>query len=256
MFIDTHAHINHEMLANKKEEIIDSLGKELKFLICPSYDKTTCYTTLEFANKYKKVYGALAIHPSEEKTWDEEIKKFIIDNVKNDKIVAIGEYGLDYHYEPYNKQGQQRVMLEQLEIAKQSKVPSIFHIRDAFDDFIPIMKENLQGFSGGVIHCYDSNVENAKKLLDLGLMISFTGLITYKQNDAVREAVKYIPFDRMMFETDSPYLAPEPYRGQVCVPQYVSKVYEKVAEIKKIEIEKLQEIVEKNVKNFFKKLVI
>ena len=256
MFIDTHAHINHEMLANKQEEILKSIGKDLKVVICPSYDVKTCHSTLDFANKYEKVFGALAIHPSEDKTWGLEIKKFIQDNLSNKKIVAVGEYGLDYHYQPYDKQKQQNVMLEQLAIAKQANLPSIFHVRDAFDDFIPIMKENLKDLKGGVVHCYDSDINNAKKLLDLGLFISFTGLITYKQNEKVREVIKYMPIDRIMLETDSPFLAPEPYRGQVCVPKLVAKVYEKVAEIKKMDMEELQTQMEQNVKKFFKKLVI
>lgn len=242
------------MLTGKRAEILKSLDTELKFLICPSYDVATCHSTVDFVNRYEKVFGAIAIHPSEEKEWNDEIKKFIRDNLINPKIVAVGEYGLDYHYPPYSKQSQQEVMLEQLAIAKEAKLPSIFHVRDAFDDFIPMIKENLAGWTGGVIHCYDSDVRNAEKLLDLGLYISFTGLITYHQNEKVREAVKYIPADRIMLETDSPYLAPEPYRGQVCVPAFVKKVYEKVAEIKNMDMEELQAQTERNVRNFFKKV--
>ncbi len=255
MFIDTHAHINHTLLADKKEQIIESLEKEIGLLICPSYDVQTCQTTLAFAEQYEKVFGALGIHPSDEAVWGEDIKQFIITNLPNKKIVAMGEYGLDYHYPKFDKKRQQEVMLEQLEIAKQYKIPSIFHIRDAFDDFIPIIKENLSNFSGGVVHCYDSNLENAKKLLDLGLLISFTGLITYKNNEQVREVVKYVPCDRFMLETDSPYLAPEPFRGRICLPEFVKLVYQKVSEIKGMKMSILEECVEKTAKKFFKKLV-
>ncbi len=254
--IDTHAHINHEKLKDELPEILSSLETSLKAIICPSYDKTTCKTTMDFCQKYEKVFGALAIHPSEDKTYDAEIENFIKVNAKNSKVVAIGEYGLDYHYLPYNKNLQQEVMQKQLEIAKQTKLPSIFHVRDAFDDFIEIIKENKQGFCGGVVHCFDGDIEIAKQLLDLDLMISFTGIVTHKKREELLKALKYVPIDRMMLETDSPYLAPEPFRGKVCVPMYVEKVYDKVCEIKNIDKEELKIIMQNNAKNFFKKLVI
>lgn len=253
--IDTHAHINHDLLKDSLDEISKDLDK-FKAIICPSYDAKTCKTTLEFSKKYEKVFGALAIHPSETKDWNDEIKKFIEKNLENKKIVAIGEYGLDYHFEPYDKKVQEKVFLEQLDIAKQTKMPSIFHVRDAFDDFLSILKENLNGFCGGVVHCFDSDLKNAKEILDLDLMISFTGLITFKKRDELREVVKFVPLDRIMLETDSPFLSPEPFRGRVCVPSYVEKVYEMVAIIKNVDMKVLKEKMRENAQKFFKKLVI
>lgn len=251
-FIDTHGHVNHEKLIDR----IDEITKDMQCVICPSYSIETCHSTLEVCEKYKNVYGALAIHPSDVSTWGKEIENFIIKNSTNKKVVALGEYGLDYHYQKDDKNLQQEVMLAQLEIAKQQKLPSIFHVRDAFDDFISIMSNNLNNFQGGVVHCFDSDVSVAKTVLDLGLMISFTGLITHKKKEELREVVKYVPLDRMMFETDCPYLAPEPFRGSVCTPIMVEKVYEKVCEIKNINIEELVEVAKNNAENFFKKLVI
>lgn len=255
IMIDTHAHINHDLLKTKLDEIVCDL-KNFEFLICPSYDKKTCETTLEFAKKYPKVFGALSIHPLELEDWNDSVKKFVENNLSHPKIVAVGEYGFDYHYQPFDKQKQREVFLMQLEIAKRSNLPSIFHVRDAFDDFFEALKSGQNGFCGGVVHCFDGSLKDAKTALDFGLMISFTGISTFKNRQDLREIIKYVPTDRIMLETDSPYLAPEPFRGKVCVPSYVQKVYELVSGLKNIKMEKLDEIISQNAKNFFKKVKI
>lgn len=255
--IDTHAHINHQKLDGMFDEIINSLeNKKLEAIICPSYDNASSISSLELSQKYANIFSALAIHPSETKDYSLEFEKFLKENLKNSKVVALGEYGLDYHFEPYSKQEQAEVFLSQLKIAKEEKIASIFHVRDAFDDFIPMLKENLNGFCGGVVHCYDSNLQNAKKLLDMGLYISFTGIITFKGRDELREVLKYVPNDRFMLETDSPYLAPVPFRGQVCTPMMVEEVFKLCAEIKNMSFVELEDITRENAKKCFKKLVI
>lgn len=255
--IDTHAHINHEKLKENFDEIIKSLEeKKLEAIICPSYNKESSLSSFELSQKYEKVFSALAIHPSETEDYSIDFEDFLNKNLKNKKVVALGEYGLDYHFTPYDKQKQQEVFLKQLNIAKKEKISSIFHVRDAFDDFIPMLKSELCGFCGGVVHCYDSNLDNAKKLLDLGLYISFTGLITFKGRDEVREVLKFMPTDRFMLETDGPYLAPVPHRGQICTPMMVDEVYKLCAEIKNMPLDELEEITKENAKRCFKKLVI
>ena len=255
--IDTHAHINHEKLESVFQNIISDLdANKLEAIICPSYNKKSSFSSFDLSQKYEKVFASFAIHPSETKDYDKEFEAFLKKNLRNKKVVALGEYGLDYHFEPYDKNEQIDVFLEQLKIAKEEKITSIFHVRDAFDDFIPLLKENLNGFCGGVVHCYDSNLENAKKLLDLGLYISFTGLITFKGRDEVREVLKYVPNDRFMLETDSPYLAPVPHRGEVCVPSFVEEVYKLCAELKGMPFEEVENITRNNAKDCFKKLVI
>ncbi len=253
--IDTHAHINHDLLKPYLNEIVDDL-KNFECLICPSYDKKTCETTLEFVKTYDKVFGALSIHPLELKDWNEETKNFIEKNLNNKKIVAVGEYGFDYHYQPFDKTKQEEVFLIQLEMAKKANLPSIFHIRDAFDDFFVSLKNNFSNFTGGVLHCFDGTIQDAKIALDMGLMISFTGITTFKKREDLRDVIKYVPLDRIMLETDSPYLAPEPFRGKVCLPKYVKQVYELVGNLKNVTQENLDEQITKNTKNFFKKLVI
>ncbi len=255
--IDTHAHINHEKLKEHLPQILSDITEnKLECIICPSYDFASSKSSLKLSQENEKVFSALAIHPSETKDYGKDFENFLTENLKDKKVVALGEYGLDYHFEPFDKQMQQEVFLSQLEIAKQEKIASIFHVRDAFDDFIPLLKENLNGFCGGVVHCYDSNLDNAKKLLEMGLYISFTGLITFKGRDELREVLKFVPNDRFMLETDSPYLAPVPFRGQVCIPEFVEEVYKICANLKGLKIEELEEITRENSKRCFKKLVI
>ena len=255
--IDTHAHINHEKLEGSFQDIIKALDEQkLEAIICPSYNKKSSLSSFDLSQKYEKVFSALAIHPSETNDYDNAFEEFLNKNLKNKKVVALGEYGLDYHFEPYDKQKQQEVFLGQLNIAKEQKITSIFHVRDAFDDFIPMLKDELNGFCGGVVHCYDSNLDNARKLLDLGLYISFTGLITFKGRDELREVLKFVPNDRFMLETDSPYLAPVPHRGEVCTPMMVEEVYELCATLKNMSMEELEKITKQNSKNCFEKLVI
>ncbi len=255
--IDTHAHINHEKLKECLPQILSDLNdNKLETIICPSYNIKSSQSSLKLSQENEKVFSALAIHPSETNDYSKDFENFLRQNLKNKKVVALGEYGLDYHFEPYDKQMQKEVFLSQLEIAKKENIASIFHVRDAFDDFIPLLKENLNGFCGGVVHCYDSNLENAKKLLDMGLYISFTGIITFKGRDELRDVLKFVPNDRFMLETDSPYLAPVPFRGQVCIPEYVCEVYKMCSSIKGLKMEELEEITRENSKNCFKKLVI
>ncbi len=254
MIIDTHAHINEEKLVDYSNEIKESLKTKLKLIICPSYNFDTMKSSFLFSQEIPQVYSALAIHPNDANEWNEDAHNFILENYSNKKVVALGEYGLDYHYEGYDKLLQERVFLSELELAKKCKLPSVFHVRDAFDDFLSLLSSNLSQFSGGVVHCFDGDISVAKKLLDLGLMLSFTGIVTFSNKEYLHEVIKYVPIDRIMLETDAPYLAPQKWRGKVCLPEYVEEVYNKVSEIKGIKREDLDEIIENNVKKFFYKV--
>ena len=255
MIIDTHAHLSCKQMENVKKEIIDNLSpNSVGLIVCPSYDFETCKSTLELCNQEPKIFGALGIHPSDERTYCLEIEKFIEQNIDNPKIVAVGEIGLDYHYDNPRPKNQAEVMLAQMQIAKKHNVPVIFHIRDAFADFFDILNVNKDLISGGVIHCFLGNKEHAKQALDLGLMISVTGALTYKGNTVTQEAVQYIPLDRLMLETDSPYLSPVPHRGKMCVPLYTELVCEKVAELKNISFDDVANQTTENALKFFTKM--
>ena len=254
MLIDTHSHINHEKLVNELPEILQNLktGK-VKRVICPSFSYSSSITSLEMA-KNENVFCALGIHPEMANEYDTKMEQLLIENANNLKVVAIGEIGLDYHYGQENKDLQFQVLLRQMELAKEFDLPIIFHIRDAFDDFFEFFEKHKDLCKKGVIHCFEGDIEVAKKALSLGLMISFTGLITFKHRENVREAVKYIPLEKIMVETDAPYLTPEPFRHKVNRPEYVELVAQKIAEIKGESVEKVEEITTQNAYDFFDKM--
>lgn len=256
MLIDTHAHISCEAMKNVKETVLNNLSDDgVGLIVCPSYDFKTCSSTLDVVKQNERVFGALGIHPSEEAVYNNSMKDYISQNLNCEKIVAVGEIGLDYHYQNVIPKRQQNIMIEQMEIAKENKLPIIFHVRDAFDDFFNILSENKNLVEyGGVVHCFLGDKNNAKIALDLGLNISVTGAVTYPKNTSTHEAVKYIPLDRIMLETDSPYLAPQPVRGKMCIPQYVLYVNNFVAELKNINSNIVEEQTTKNALQFFYKM--
>ena len=197
----------------------------------------------------------------------EEIFEYLIENqlineenlleleklATNKKVLAIGEIGLDYHYDGYNKQKQIDGFLSQLKLAYKLKLPIVIHLRDAYEDMLNLLKENKELLIYGfVIHCYSGSLEFAKELLKLGAYFSFTGNITFKNARKTIEVIEFLPLDRIMVETDSPYLAPEPVRGTINEPKNVNYVFNKIREIKNIERTELDKIIRENVRNFYK----
>lgn len=256
MLIDTHAHVSCPQLAEESEQIINNLKDDgLGLLVCPSYDDNTNHRTVEFANKNARVFGALGLHPSEEHVYTNQMLDFVAQNLSNPKIVAVGEIGLDYHYENTNPKVQEKLMIEQMEIAKANKMPIVFHVRDAFDDFFRIIEEHKDLIVYGAdIHCFLADEVQAKKALSLGMHLSVTGALTYKKNVEVHNAIKNFPLEFLMLETDSPYLAPQPVRGQKCVPEFVKYVRDFVAELKGISPQMVEQETTKNALRFYKKM--
>lgn len=256
MLIDTHAHVSCKQLLDEKEQILNGLCDDgVGLIVCPSYDEETNIETLKLVDEQKRVFGALGIHPSEEKVYTQKMLDFVDKNLQNDKIVALGEIGLDYHYENVNKKAQQKLMIEQMEIAKANKVPIIFHVRDAFDDFFKVISENKSLIDYGAdIHCFLGDEDCAKKAYLYNMHLSVTGALTYKKNVAVHNAIKNFPLDMLMLETDSPYLAPQAVRGQKCVPDFVKYVCDFVAMLKNISEKQVEDITTNNALNFYFKM--
>ncbi|MBE5746306.1 MAG: TatD family deoxyribonuclease [Clostridiales bacterium] len=251
MLIDTHAHLNDGRYNNEKlNEIINNLkDNNIEKVITVSYDKESCFRNLEICNKFNGIYMSIGVHPSN----SFENLDFLNEIKLNSKIVAVGEIGLDYHYENINKIEQKECFIKQIKFAYLNKLPIIIHLRDAYEDMLNILKEYKEYLIyGAVVHCYSGSVEYAKELLKLGLYISFTGVITFKNAKKSLEVIKEVPLDRIMIETDCPYLCPEPFRSQLNEPKFVNLVFEKIAEIKNIDKEKLDEILRENTRKFFK----
>ena len=199
MYIDTHTHLTDERYENA-ENIIKNFGNEgLDYVIGASFDLNSSIKTAEFASKYPSVYAAIGIHPQDAETYNNDIADILRKLSKHPKVVAIGEIGLDYHYDPHDKILQQKVFLQQLELAHELKLPAIFHLRDAAGDFNELLLQNKHLLAyGGVMHCYAQSAELVPFYLKMGLYISFAGTVTFKNARGLLDAVRATPLDRIL----------------------------------------------------------
>ncbi|MCL2039089.1 MAG: TatD family hydrolase [Bacteroidetes bacterium] len=248
--IDTHCHLN----SNKYNKDIDLVVKSAKsegveYFIVPATMPEDLEKTIKIAEKFAEIYCALGVHPHESSRFNENVFAKILNLSKHKKVVAIGEIGLDYHYDFSTPDKQISAFERQLEIGLETKLPIILHNREADKDIINILKSNSK--LEGVCHCYSSGVEVAEELLEMGFYISFTANITFSQKD-MTEVVKVVPMDKIMLETDSPYMTPHPNRGKRNVPQNVIKVAEKISSIKNISLEEVIKMTTENAKRLFR----
>lgn len=255
MLFDTHTHINDEKYDNY-EDVIQSFHAEGgKGCIVCGCDFPTSKSSLEIAQKNKNIYATLGMHPHDSKNYNNEMEQFIINNASNPKVVAIGEIGLDYYYDLSERDVQKEVFVKQIKLANQVGLPIVFHIRDAMGDFLEVLQQNKQYFqNGGIVHSFSGSLQVAKYLIDFGFYLSFNGIITFKNANKVLEVIKNIPLDKILIETDCPYLTPEPFRGKINCPQYVELVAKKIAEIKGISIEEVLKITFENARRVFTKI--
>ncbi|MBN2306698.1 TatD family hydrolase [Candidatus Peregrinibacteria bacterium] len=256
--IDTHCHISH--LKKGQKAVIDRAFKVnvTKFVdvVCSVGE---IQSSLKLAKQYDFVWSTAGIHPTMLTDKLEEDLGKVRELAKNEeKIVAIGEIGLDYYHDKFPHGQQEAFFVAQLDIARELDLPAIIHLRssknpggneEVFEDAIRILMR--EDFKNGVAHCFSGNMIEAEKILDLGLMISFTGIITYENNDVLREVVKMVPLDRMMLETDSPYLTVESRKGKAGEPSDVKAIAEKVAEVKGVPFEEVAQITTANAERFF-----
>ena len=254
-FFDSHAHLNDEKFDNDREEIIEEIKKSgVTKLINAGYSLEGSKRAVELSKKYDFIYATCGISPNdipqtEEKLWKvlDKIKQIAKDNLK---VVAIGEIGLDYYWEKDFKRRelQQKAFIKQIEIANDLQLPIVIHTRDAVMDTINILKEN-DVLKKGVFHCCPLNRELVKEALKLGFYISFAGPITFKNSKNADEIIEMVPVEKMLIETDSPYLSPEPLRGKRNDSRNVKYVAQKIAYVKKMPLEKVAKITYQNTKN-------
>lgn len=267
--IDTHAHYDDEAFDKDREKILDSLSAAgIKQVINVGASMRGVKDTLSLSGSHSFVYAAIGVHPSETGDITEDDMAFIKDHAGDEKVVAIGEIGLDYHYlkleEEAKKSGksydydpdpsrehQQKWFIRQLEIARETKLPVIIHSREAAADTAFILKKENADKVGGVIHCYSYSKEAAKDYLDLGFYFGIGGVITFKNGKKLKETVSYVPMDRILLETDCPYLAPEPYRGERNCSLYLPNVVRAISQIKGISEEEVIEITSENARRLF-----
>lgn len=249
-YIDTHCHILLKQFDDDRNEVLKKIDEELDFYIEIGIDIETSKKIVDFVKEHSKAYGTVGIHPTE----SENIKKETLEELEklslSSKIVAIGEIGLDFYWDT-SKQDQYKVFDAQMEIARKIDKPLVLHIRQAYNQTYEFLKKIPLPKKVGVVHCFSDTWETAKKFLDMGFYLGFDGPITYPNNKELREVVEKTPLDKILPETDSPFLPPVPYRGQRNNPIYVKFVYEKIAEIKNKSVEEMKEILGNNAKKLF-----
>lgn len=248
MFIDTHCHITDNYCDGVDTVISCAAAAGVGILICPTADPKDIPAAIEIANKYDNVFATIGIHP-EYITANPE--QYLTDKVlTNPRVVGVGEIGLDYHYGADTRNQQIELFERQLEIAKKYGLPVAIHTREAEEDTARILTGDVRG----VMHCYTSSWDLAKKMLDRGFYFSASGILTFKNSAEIRETFAKIPNDRIVIETDAPYCAPIPYRGKVCVPAMVVETARVLADIKQLSLNELEFILELNTKKLYPKL--
>lgn len=254
MLIDAHCHLDDERLFPEVENIVAGFsGDGLAAVVTASSDIATTRVNTALAEKYTRVYATAGIHPQEAAKKGDGDYGEIIEAAKLDKVVAIGEIGLDYYYETAPRDVQKKVFVEQLEIAHSLKKPVVLHVRDAYDDFLKIAVENKNLLEyGGLLHCYSGSAEYLKRLKDFDFYFGFDGPVTYKNARHSVEAAAAADEDRIVAETDSPYLSPEPMRGKTNYPSYVKLVAARLAEIREKPFDEMCEILTNNTKRLYK----
>ncbi len=253
---DSHSHLNDEKFDEDREEQIKKIRESgVSNFITAGYSVESSKKALEIAKKYDFIYTTAGVSPNdipqtEEELWKQlaEIEKIVEKN--KEKICAIGEIGLDYYWNTDNKELQKKAFIEQIKIANKYNLPIVIHTREAVMDTLQILKEN-KVTKTGVFHCCPQNRELIKEVLKLGFYISFAGPITFKNSKNAEEMINLVPNDRILIETDSPYLAPEPVRGTRNTPANVKYIAQKIADVKGLTLEEVEKITFENTKNIF-----
>lgn len=248
---DTHAHLNDSKFDSDRDEVIKKIqNSSVGYVNNIGADIKTSKESIALAEKYDFIYAVCGVHPSETAGLCEEDMQTLYEMSKHKKVKAIGEIGLDYHYEDSPSKELQRYWFgRQLELAKEVDLPVVIHDRESKGEGLEILKNS--GIKKAVVHCFSGSAETAAELLKLGFYISFTGVVTFKNARKAIEALKIIPPDRLFIETDCPYMAPEPFRGTRNDSSNVIKIAEKYAEIKNLSLEEIAKITTENAKKFF-----
>lgn len=249
-FFDSHAHYNDERFRDNKDELIlDMYKDEITNIVCAGYSLKASKEAIDIAEKFHYVFATCGISPNDvSENVDRELEE-IEKLAKNDRVVAIGEIGLDYYWNKDNKELQREVFIKQIEMANRLGLPIVIHTREAVMDTVQILKEHPV-LKKGIFHCCPLNQELIKEGLKLGFYISFSGNVTFK-NAKSAGCIELVPMDRILIETDSPYLSPEPHRGETNTSRNVKFVAEKIAEVKGITLEEVAEITRENAKKIF-----
>ncbi|MDY5846422.1 MAG: TatD family hydrolase [Bariatricus sp.] len=252
MIFDTHAHYDDGQFQEDRDELLasmPSLGVGTIVNVSATYE--SCTQAVELAKKYPHVYAAVGIHPDEVGVLDDDKFSKMKELFKEEKVVAVGEIGLDYYWDNESHEVQRKWFVRQLELAKELDLPVLIHSRDAAADTMYVMENYAKGLTG-VIHCYSYSKEMALEYVKMGFYIGIGGVVTFKNSKKMKEVVEAVPMDRILLETDCPYLAPEPLRGKRNQSSYLTYVVKKIAEIKGISEEEVIAVTEVNARRMYR----
>ena len=253
MLIDTHAHLDDARFDGDRDAMIARAREAgVEHFVTIGCDLSTSRAAVELADRYPFVYATVGVHPHEAKQIGDSWYDDLLRLAQHKKVVAYGEIGLDYHYNHSPPKLQRERFREQITLARELRLPIVVHTREAQDDTIAILKEENAADVGGVFHCFSGDARLAKNALDLGFLLSFSGVITFQNATMLRDIVKTVPMDRILVETDSPYLTPAPHRGKRNEPAHVRLVAEKIAAIQGMTADQIAELTSQNARRVFK----
>lgn len=247
--IDSHAHLDNDQFDEDRTEVLERISEQLEFAVNIGYDIQSSRKSVEYAHKYDFIYAVVGVHPIDIEGYSDEVEKELEELAKDPKVLAIGEIGLDYHWMTQPKEVQQKFFRKQMELARRMGKPVVIHSRDAMEDTLKILNEFPD--VGGIFHCYPGSVESAKEVLDR-YYLGIGGVLTFKNAKSLVKVVENIPLDKLILETDCPYMAPTPNRGKRNEPVYVQYVAEKIAQLKGITFEEVARATNENTKKAYR----
>ena len=249
--VDVHAHLTDAKFDDVEDVILRAKENGVQNIICSAYDLSSSKKAVELAEKYENVFACVGIHPEYVEDFNDQDLHQLENLALSEKVVAIGEIGLDYYWVSDNKDLQKEVFEKQIDLANKTNLPIVVHCRDAIGDAIEILKNNKIKRES-LLHCYSGSKESAKILSDLNFSFSFGGVVTFKNAKTAVEVVEFLPIEKILLETDCPYMSPEPFRGKRNEPKNVVYVADKISKIKGLSIEAVAENTTRNAKRIFK----
>lgn len=253
MLFDTHVHLNARQFFDDRKEVIERAFEAGVYrMVVVGFDEETIPLAIEIAEEYNEIYAAVGWHPVDAIHYQEKHLKWLEELSTHPKVVALGEMGLDYHWDTSPKEIQAEVFRKQIRLAKKVDMPIIIHNREATSDIITILQEEDAQAVGGIMHCYSGSLSDVTTFLEMNFCISLGGPVTFKNAKEVKEIAKIIPADRLLIETDAPYLAPHPYRGKRNEPAYVTLVAQEIAALRNIEYQELCKMTTDNALKVFR----
>jgi len=253
MLIDTHAHLDFPELAHDLTSVLERAARaSVLEIVTIGIDIPSSEQAVKLARSHSQVYASVGIHPHGARHLDGEILRALRDLARQERVVAVGEIGLDYYRDRQPRPAQRECLRQQLELACEEELPVVFHIRDAYEDFLEIIKDYTSALRGAVMHCFSGNWEVAGRCLDLGFYLSIPGTVTFAKAEVQQDVVRRAPLDRLLVETDAPFLAPVPYRGKDNEPSYVLYTARKIAELRGCSLEEVAARTTANARRVFR----